>query len=268
MRAKIANFAIAQLVCEQALPSRFSFMFKIDKNNAPAFGFVAAEDDRDIEVHHVRNASRRGLFTDVGLFVRDIIFALCLALLFGVFVIQPVAVEGISMLPQLHDGERLLVNKLIYYKSPYLQSIGFPKLERGDIVVFWFPNDPDKSFVKRIIGLPGETVEFRNGAIYVDGKQLQEPYLDADHNQAHANMAPRKVDSHYYFVAGDNRDNSFDSRSWGLVPEKYIYGKAVFRYYPFSGFGFISHGNLELAPTGAAGNLKTASLNLSEDTTE
>lgn len=240
-------------------------MFKTEKSNVPAFGFVAAEDDRDIEVHQVRNVARRGIFADVGFFIRDIVFALTLALLFGVFVIQPVAVEGISMLPQLHDGERLLVNKLIYYKSPYLQSLGFPKLERGDVVVFWFPNDPDKSFVKRIIGLPGETVEMRNGAFYVDGKQLQEPYLEADHNQAHMNMAPRKVDSHYYFVAGDNRDNSYDSRAWGLVPEKYIYGKAVFRYYPFAGFGFITHGNLELAPTASAGSGNKASLKIIDD---
>lgn len=224
-------------------------MFRIEKKNAPQFGIVEIEDDRDIEVHHVRHETRRGLFADVSYFVRDIIFALALAILFGVFVIQPVAVEGTSMLPQLHDGERLLVNKLIYYKSSYLQAIGFPKLERGDVVVFWFPNDPDKSFVKRIIGLPGETVEIRNGVIYVDGKQLSEPYIDPERNQSHQNMAPKKVDSHYFFVVGDNRDNSYDSRSWGLVPEKYIYGKAVFRYYPFSDFGFIQHGKLELGGT-------------------
>lgn len=224
-------------------------MFGIEKRNAFGLGIVEADDDRDIEVQHVRKDARRGIFADVGYFVRDILFALALAILFGVFVIQPVAVEGTSMLPQLHDGERLLVNKLIYYKSSYLQSLGFPRVERGDVVVFWYPNDPDKSFVKRVIGLPGETVEVRNGVIYVDGKQLNEPYIDSERNQAHMNMAPKKVDPHYFFVVGDNRDNSYDSRSWGLVPEKYIYGKAVFRYYPFSDFGFISHGNLELGKT-------------------
>lgn len=222
-------------------------MFGIKQKKAPKFGIVEPEDDRDIDVQHFKTEDEqsRGIFADIGYFVRDILFALALAVLFGVFVIQPVAVEGTSMLPELHDGERLLVNKLIYYKSQYLQSIGFPRVDRGDIVVFWFPNDPDKSFVKRIIGLPGETVEVRNGAIYVDGKQLNEPYLDPDRNQAHANMSPRKVESHYYFVVGDNRDNSYDSRSWGLVPEKYIYGKAVFRYYPFSDFGFITHTKLD-----------------------
>lgn len=222
-------------------------MFGTEKRKSLGLGIVEADDDRDIEVQHIRKETRRGIFADVGYFVRDILFALALAILFGVFVIQPVAVEGTSMLPQLHDGERLLVNKLIYYKSSYLQSLGFPRVERGDVVVFWYPNDPDKSFVKRIIGLPGEMIEVRNGVIYVDGKQLNEPYLDAERNQAHANMSPKKVDPHYFFVVGDNRDNSYDSRSWGLVPEKYIYGKAVFRYYPFSDFGFITHGNLELS---------------------
>lgn len=221
-------------------------MFGIEKKNVIGLGIVEADDDRDIEVQHVRRETRRGIFADVGYFVRDILFALALAILFGVFVIQPVAVEGTSMLPQLHDGERLLVNKLIYYKSPYLQSWGFPRVERGDVVVFWYPNDPDKSFVKRVIGLPGETIEVRNGVIYVDGKQLNEPYLDSERNQAHDNKSPKKVEPHYFYVVGDNRDNSYDSRIWGLVPEKYIYGKAVFRYYPFSDFGFITHGNLEL----------------------
>ena len=224
-------------------------MFGTEKRNAAELGIVEADDDRDIEVQHVRQETRRGIFADVGYFIRDIVFALALAILFGVFVIQPVAVEGTSMLPQLHDGERLLVNKLIYYKSSYLQAFGFPKVERGDVVVFWYPNDPDKSFVKRVIGMPGETVEVRNGVFYVDNKQLNEPYIDAERNQAHFNMAAKKVDPHYFFVVGDNRDNSYDSRSWGLVPEKYIYGKAVFRYYPFSDFGFISHGTLELGGT-------------------
>ena len=109
-------------------------MFGTVKKNVTQLGIVEADDDRDIEVQHVRKETRRGLFADVGYFVRDIVFALALAILFGVFVIQPVAVEGTSMLPQLHDGERLLVNKLIYYKSSYLQAFGFPKVERGDVV--------------------------------------------------------------------------------------------------------------------------------------
>jgi signal peptidase I len=160
------------------------------------------------------------------------------AALLVVFVVQPVKVEGTSMLPRLHDGERIFVNKLIYY--------GLPQLKRGDIVVFWFPDDPSKSYIKRIIGLPGETIEIREGRIYIrsqGGREqlLEEPYLDPQRNLSRANKAPEEVKPHYYYVMGDNRDASSDSRYWGLVPEKYIYGKALFRYWPLGSASFISH---------------------------
>ncbi|HEX8397310.1 MAG TPA: signal peptidase I [Pyrinomonadaceae bacterium] len=229
-------------------------MFNNPKDRVPQFGLMLAEDDQIIDVQQLRRETRRGLWSEVGVFVRDILFALCVMILIGVFIVQPVAVEGTSMLPELHNGERLLVNKLIYYKSDALKEYGFPALERGDVVVFWFPNNPDQSFVKRVIGLPGETVEMRSGVFYIDGKELKEPYLDPEHNTAHINMAPKRVDAHYYFVVGDNRDNSYDSRNWGLVPEKYIYGKAMFRYYPLNGFGFITHGKTEFNGAAASGN--------------
>jgi signal peptidase I len=232
-------------------------MFGNPKDRTPQFGLLLAEDDADIEVQRLRRETRRSLWSEVGVFTRDILFALAVMILIGVFVIQPVAVEGTSMLPELHNGERLLVNKLIYYKSDALKQMGFPSLERGDIVVFWFPNNPDQSFVKRIIGLPGETVEVRSGVIYVDGKELKEPYLDPEHNTSHANYPPKKVEPHYYFVVGDNRDNSYDSRTWGLVPEKYIYGKAMFRYYPLNGFGFIAHGKTQFNNTAGAADSAT-----------
>jgi len=150
------------------------------------------------------------------------------------------------MLPQLHDGERLLVNKLVYYK---FKNISWGHLERGDIVVFWYPSDPDKSYVKRIIGLPGETVEVRSGKVFIDGKELNEPYLDTIHNQNLRDNVVKVVDQHYYFVMGDNRDNSSDSRVWGLVPEKYIYGKAFFRYWKPADVGFLEHGEYDLPKT-------------------
>jgi signal peptidase I len=137
------------------------------------------------------------------------------------------------MLPRLHDGERIFVNKLIYY--------GIPKLQRGDIVVFWYPNDPSKSYIKRVIGLPGDIVEERNGRIYINGKELEESYLDPQRTLKVENRAPVHVQPHYYYVMGDNRDNSSDSRYWGLVPEKYIYGKAVVRYWPLGEASVISH---------------------------
>jgi signal peptidase I len=214
-------------------------MFDFRRKNQYEFGSVAPDDDRDIEVVQLRRESRQGIWTESLRLVRDIFLIIVVFILFGVFAVQPVVVEGTSMLPQLNDGERLLVNKLVYYK---IKSVSWGHLERGDIVVFWFPKEPDKSYVKRIIGLPGEVVEVRNGKVVIDGNELNEDYLDIEHNQSLPSFPARRVEDHHYFVMGDNRDNSSDSRYWGLVPEKYIYGKAFFRYWKPSNMGFLEHG--------------------------
>jgi signal peptidase I len=218
-------------------------MFDFRRKNQFDFGSVSPHDDRDIDVVHLRRESRQGIWTESLRLVRDIFLIIVVFILFGVFAVQPVVVEGTSMLPQLNDGERLLVNKLVYYK---IQSVSWGHLERGDIVVFWFPKEPDKSYVKRIIGLPGETVEVRNGKVIIDGQELNEDYLDTEHNESRPSFAPKRVEEHYYFVMGDNRDNSSDSRYWGLVPEKYIYGKAFFRYWNPSKMGFLEHGAYDI----------------------
>ena len=217
-------------------------MFDFRRKNQFEFGSVSPDDDRDIEVVQLRRESRQGIWTESLRLVRDIFLIVVVFILFGVFAVQPVVVEGTSMLPQLNDGERLLVNKLVYYK---IQAVSWGHLERGDIVVFWFPKEPDKSYVKRIIGLPGEIVEVRNGKVIIDGQELQEDYLDIEHNQSLPTFPAKRVDDHHYFVMGDNRDNSSDSRYWGLVPEKYIYGKAFFRYWNPSRMGFLEHGAYE-----------------------
>jgi signal peptidase I len=219
-------------------------MFDFAEKKQPAFGVVNADDDKDIEVHQVKTSSRQGLWLEGVRLIRDVIFVLAVFMLLLVFVAQPVVVEGTSMLPTLHEGERLVVNKLIYYK---IKSFSWGHLERGDVVVFWYPKDPDKSYVKRIIGLPGDTVEIKNGVVYVNGEVMNELYLDANYNQASGNLERKKVEDHYYFVMGDNRDNSSDSRLWGLVPEKYIYGKVFFRYWMPSNFGWINRGKFELS---------------------
>lgn len=218
-------------------------MFDFQRKNQYDFGFISAEDDRDIEIQHLQRESRQGLWSESLKLLRDVFLIIVVFILFGVFIAQPVVVEGTSMVPQLHDGERLLVNKLIYYK---IESVSWGHLERGDIVVFWFPKEPDKSYVKRIIGLPGETVEVRNGKVLIDGRELNETYLDAEYNKSLPTFPPRKVEEHFYFVMGDNRDNSSDSRYWGLVPEKYIYGKAFFRYWQPSNMGFLKHGEYNI----------------------
>jgi signal peptidase I len=218
-------------------------MFDFQRKNQYEFGIVSADDDRDIEVHRLKVETRQGLYVESLRLVRDVFLIICVFVLFGVFVAQPVVVEGTSMLPELHDGERLLVNKLVYYK---IQSVSWGHIERGDIVVFWYPHDPDKSYVKRIIGLPGERVRIMSGVVYINDQPLKEPYLDTEHNQSLPSISEKLVEQHHYFVMGDNRDNSSDSRYWGLVPEKYIYGKAFFRYWKPQNIGFLEHGEYDL----------------------
>jgi len=218
-------------------------MFFFRRKNQFEFGGFAVGDDRGIEIQKLRRESRQGLWHETVRLVRDIFLIIVVFVLFGVFIAQPVVVEGTSMVPQLHDGERLLVNKLIYYK---FKSVSWGHIERGDIVVFWYPNDPDKSYVKRVIGLPGETVEIRNGKVFINEKPLEEDYLDVEHNRNQPSIPPKDVGAHYYFVMGDNRDNSSDSRVWGLVPEKYIYGKAFFRYWSPANIGFLKHGEYKI----------------------
>jgi signal peptidase I len=169
-------------------------------------------------------------WTEVKSLARDVAFAAITAILIVVFVVQPVKVEGTSMLPQLENGERIFVNKFIY---------SFDSIHRGDIVVFWYPDNPSQSFIKRVIGLPGDTIKVVNGRVYINDKLYNEPYLARDRTQQLYNFGPEKVKQYHYFVMGDNRDASNDSRAWGEVPEKYIYGKAMFRYWPLSSFGSI-----------------------------
>jgi signal peptidase I len=145
------------------------------------------------------------------------------------FVAQAFRVQGTSMLPLLEDSERIIVNKFIYRFHP---------IQRGDVVVFWYPKDPSVSFIKRVVGIPGDVVELRRGVLYVNDHKVDEdyvrPYFSDDETHA-----PVPVAKGYYFVLGDHRNSSNDSRSWGEVPEKYIYGRAVFRFWPLSKIGFI-----------------------------
>ena|SRR2546423_6059588 len=218
-------------------------MLGIRTRRPPPFGGIQVTDDKDIQIHRPEAASRSGLWAEARLLFRDLVFALMIAALVVVFIVQPVKVEGTSMLPRLHDGERIFVNKLIYYDE-YRWA---PKVDRGDIVVFWFPDDPSKSYIKRVVGLPGDTIEMRDGTVRVNGSQLDERYLDPRFNVSAKSQAPVYVRPNYYFVMGDNRDNSSDSRSWGLVPKKYIYGKALFRYWPLSVASVIHHEDISSA---------------------
>jgi signal peptidase I len=137
-------------------------------------------------------------------------------------VIQPVKVEGRAMEPILKDGDRVLIDHDV------------DKLKRSDIVVFYYPADPKRSYIKRIVGLPGETVEIRDGKVLVNGTPLEEPYVTPANNQVKSDRKEIHLANDSYYVVGDNRDNSNDSRVWGPLEHKFIYGKFLRKYYSAS----------------------------------
>ena len=162
-------------------------------------------------------------------FLHDLSVAVLFCFFLIAFVAQAFRVQGTSMEPLLLDGERIVVNKFVYR----LRTI-----QRGDVVVFWYPRDPSVSFVKRVVGLPGDLVEMRGGELLVNGRVVKEAYLPASFRDDD-NHPPTEVRKGYYFVLGDHRRSSNDSRNWGEVPEKYIYGRAVFRFWPLGRMGPI-----------------------------
>jgi signal peptidase I len=161
--------------------------------------------------------------------LRDLGMSLVIAAILVVFIYQPVKVEGTSMMPALTDQERIFINKFTY-------RFGIGDIERGDMVVFSFPHDPGKSYIKRVIGLPGDVVEIDRGTVIVNGRPLEEPYVPAEFRD-HQSMDRRKIPPGQFYVLGDHRSSSNDSRSWGTVERESIYGKAVFVYWPLARIG-------------------------------
>ncbi len=177
-----------------------------------------------------RPAPPHSLRNEIRVWTRDLLIAIGLALVIIVFLYQPVKVEGTSMAPLLSDQERIFINKFVYRFEP---------IQRGDVVVFWYPLDHSKSFIKRVVGLPGETVEIRQGAVYVDGKMVHEPYVPLQYEDL-SDFGPMRVPQDNYFVMGDHRISSNDSRIFGPVASRFIYGRAVFAYWPVDHFGSLS----------------------------
>jgi len=187
---------------------------------------------------------------------RDILETLLLTLLIFLLVravVQNFRVEGRSMEPTLHSGEYLLINKAVYWYfdpnilssvlagesenvAPKQRVYVFGPPQRGDVVVFRYPRDPERDFIKRIIAVPGDTVEIRDGRVYVNDELLVEEYTNGPANYSY----PREtVPPNEYFVLGDNRNNSSDSHIWGLVPAENIVGKAWLSYWPPSQWGIL-----------------------------
>jgi signal peptidase I len=159
--------------------------------------------------------------------LRDLIISLSISAFIIIFLYQPVKVEGTSMMPSLDDQERIFVNKFVYRMEP---------IQRGDIVVFRYPRDPSKSFIKRVIGLAGDHIRIDTGQVFVNDVSLEEDYVPSDY--ADQRSYPEiVVPPNAYFLLGDHRTMSNDSRDFGAVQQTFIYGKAVFGYWPMDKMG-------------------------------
>ncbi|HEV2215075.1 MAG TPA: signal peptidase I [Terracidiphilus sp.] len=164
-----------------------------------------------------------------GLWVRDLAIATAISVFMVMFLYQPVRVEGTSMLPGLENRDRLFINKYVYHLS---------SIQRGDVVVFHYPADPEKSYIKRVIALPGDTIRIDRGQVWVNGQALSEPYVPVRFRDTR-NMDAMVVPKGRYFVMGDHRSISFDSRDFGTVKRNLIYGKAEFVYWPAKDAGVV-----------------------------
>lgn len=166
----------------------------------------------------------------IGRFIIDVLETLVLSVLLflGINAISArIRVDGFSMEPTLHSGQFVIVNKMAY-------RIGEP--QRGDVIVFRYPYDPQQEYIKRVIGLPGDHIVVEDGVVYINGQVLEEPYIAAA--PIYQNNVTVPEDS--LFVLGDNRNNSSDSHNWGTVPMEYVIGKAFLVYWPPTDWGLIS----------------------------
>jgi len=186
----------------------------------------ATEPARDSGSRAAATASRTAGF---GVWIRDLTISLAISAFIIIFIYQPVKVEGTSMMPSLDDQERIFVNKFVYRLEP---------IERGDIVVFRYPRDPSKSYIKRVVGTEGDHIRIDGGQVYVNDVPLIEDYVPpayTDSRSLHEIVVPPQS----YFVLGDHRSMSNDSRDFGPVNQSYIYGKAVFGYWPMDKLGRV-----------------------------
>src|SRR6201998_355236 len=165
----------------------------------------------------------------LAVWLRDLIISLAISAFIIIFLDQPVKVEGTSMMPSLEDQERIFVNKFVYRLEP---------IERGDIVVFRYPRDPSKSYIKRVIGIAGDKIRIDGGQLYVNSDAVDEDYVPPVYTDARS-YPETVVPPNCYFVLGDHRSMSTDSRDFGPVNQSYIYGKAVFGYWPMEKLGRV-----------------------------
>ncbi len=161
--------------------------------------------------------------------LRDILLSVGISAFFIIFLYQPVRVEGTSMLPNLEDQDRLFINKFAFRLGD---------IHRGDVIVFRYPRDETKSYIKRVVGLPGDTLRIDHGRLFVNGHYVPEPYVPPRFADDRSQPEMR-IPAHEYFVLGDHRNIASDSREFGPVNRDLIYGKAAFVYWPMDQAGVV-----------------------------
>jgi signal peptidase I len=193
-------------------------------SNPPVAAPATVGGQQDSTAAH-RPANSGGIW----LWIRDLLISGFASVLIITFLYQPVRVEGTSMLPRLEDRDRLFINKFVYHISA---------IERGDVVVFHYPRDPEKSYIKRVIALPGDRLEIDHGVVWLNGVRQSENYVPDEYRDRRS-MAEIIVPDGRYFMMGDHRSISSDSREFGAVERGLIYGKAVFVYWPARDAGVV-----------------------------
>lgn len=209
---ELSNEYISDKEMEQNLPSATS----------------TEPDSAHIDSDSGSQSQVRGL-GNLGLWARDLLTAIVVSLLIITFLYQPVRVEGTSMAPRLEDSDRLFINKFVYR---------FSSIERGDVVVFHYPRDPEKSYIKRVIAEPGDRLRIQRGKVWLNGRLLPEPYIPEEYQDSRS-LPEIVVPPGYYFMMGDHRTISSDSRDFGPVSRNLVYGKAVFVYWPTQDAGAV-----------------------------
>lgn len=198
---------------------------EINSHISPSPEIVRSPDTQPEPQPAATELQRNGVI----LWVRDVLISVAASILIIMFLYQPVRVEGTSMLPRLEDRDRLFINKFVYH---------FEAIHRGDVVVFHYPRDPEKSYIKRVIAVPGDRLRIDRGEVYLNGRLLREPYVPEQYRDTKS-MPEMIVPEDGYFMMGDHRSISSDSREFGPVDRDLIYGKAVFVYWPTKDAGVV-----------------------------
>ncbi len=182
-------------------------------------------------------SSKRGFLRELFEIAKILVISLAIVVPIRYFIVQPFIVRGASMEPNFYDGQYLIIDEATY---------NFRKPVRGEVIVFRYPRDPGQFFIKRIIGLPGERVQIANGRVMIfnsdhpDGVLLDETYLAPANRRTYPDE-DKALASSEYFLMGDNRDFSSDSRMWGPMDRKFMVGRTLFRAWPLDSFGFVTH---------------------------